>query len=264
MSSRPTLSAGPAFFNPFPKYLQVRQVLERRLFSGFEQGQQLPTEKALCEEFGVSRETVREALRGLEEAGVIQRKRAKGTFFIGLPAQVVEHRLTGLVEDYASLKLDTYAVVLEASLMSHAPAASGLQTGAAEPLFMIRRLRYLDDRPLVLHEAYLPPAIGQRIAALDLSHASISHLLEKRLRMPCVEERHQIDAVVADTELARLLDIPVGAPVLQTSRVIRPSKGAGSILFKSWYRADRYYYTLNLVPPSGAGKPATKRPKKKA
>lgn len=259
MNARTTLpAAGQAFFNPFPKYLQVRQALERRMYANYEPGQQIPTEQALCQEFGVSRETVREALRGLEQEGIIQRHRAKGTFFIRRPDQPVNEKLTGLVEDFTALKLDTHARVLKAGPVKAAVEAR-LINGAGEDVFCISRLRYFEDRPLVLHEAYLPTAIGRRMAALDLSHASISKLMEEKLGIHYLEERHQIEAMVADSELAKLLDIPIGAPVLLTSRLLRLSQEAGMVLFKSFYRADRYHYTLNLVPRVAAAKRAPKK-----
>lgn len=86
MSSRKTLHvAGRSFFNPFPKYLQVRQVLERRLTAEYELGQQIPTEQALRQEFGVSRETVREALSGLEVDGIVERRRPRAPSSCGDP-----------------------------------------------------------------------------------------------------------------------------------------------------------------------------------
>ncbi|WP_186332198.1 GntR family transcriptional regulator [Bordetella genomosp. 13] len=240
--------ASPAFFNPFPKYLQVRHILERRLYSGYELGDQLPTEQALCEEFGVSRETVREALRGLEQEGIIQRHRAKGTFFVRRPDAPANQRLTGMVEDFTALHLDTYAKVLSAAPVKAADEAKLLHA-PTEDLFHIERLRYFENRPLVVHEAFLPPAVGERIMAWDLGNASIQGLIEDELRIVCIEERQQIEAMIADTRLAQLLDVPVGAPVLLVSRLHRLSDGSGMVLFRSYYRADRYYYTLNLSRP---------------
>jgi DNA-binding transcriptional regulator YhcF (GntR family) len=113
MTARKTVPApGKAFFNPFPKYLQVRQVLERRMAAEYELGQQIPTEQALCKEFGVSRETVREALRGLEEDGIVERHRPQGTFLVRRPDRPVTEKLTGLIEDFTALKLDTHARLL--------------------------------------------------------------------------------------------------------------------------------------------------------
>jgi GntR family transcriptional regulator len=240
------------FFNPFPKYLQVRHVIERRLSSSYEIGDRIPTEQALCEEFGVSRETVREALRGLEEEGIIQRHRAKGTFLVRRPDTPDAQRLTGMVEDFTALHLDTYAEVLAAAAVK-APAEARLLHATADELFRIERLRYFEGRPLVVHEAFLPLQLGPRVMQWDLGNASIQDLIENKLHMQCVEERQQIEAMIADTRLARLLDIPVGAPVLAISRLQQLADGSGGVLFRSCYRADRYYYTLNLSRPAARG-----------
>ncbi len=251
-------AAGKAFFNPFPKYLQVRQALERRMASEYELGQQIPTEQTLCQEFGVSRETVREALRGLEHDGIIERHRPKGTFYVRPPALSAPEKLTGLIEDLTSLKLNTHARVLEAGPVKAQPETQ-MVDGNAQEVFRISRLRYFDDQPLVVHEAYLPMAIGHRVAALPLGTTAISHQLNE-LGISHTEESQQIEAMVADTGLAQLLCIPIGAPVLLIRRLLQLTQGMGMVLFNSYYRADRYRYTLSLAHPAGA-KPAQERKK---
>jgi GntR family transcriptional regulator len=255
MTARKTVpTAGKAFFNPFPKYLQVRQVLERRMASEYELGQQIPTEQALCKEFGVSRETVREALRGLEDDGIVERHRPQGTFLVRRPDRPVTEKLTGLIEDFTALKLDTHARLLGVGMVK-APAEARMVGDGGEEVFCISRLRYFEDLPLVLHEAYLPAAIGPRVAALDLSHSSIGQLLNEKLGIRHIEESQQIEAMVADTGLAQLLGISIGAPVLLVRRFLQLPQHDGMVIFKSYYRADRYRYTLNLVPQASA-KPA--------
>ena len=66
-----------SFFTPYPKYLQIRELLLRRLARDLAPGDRLPTENALSSEFGVARETVREALSGLERDGLIVRRQAQ-------------------------------------------------------------------------------------------------------------------------------------------------------------------------------------------
>ena len=188
-------------------------------------------------------------MRGLEQEGIIQRHRAKGTFFVRRPDTPVNQRLTGMVEDFTALHLDTRAQVLSAGVVKAADEAKLLHA-PAEDLFLIERLRYFENRPLVVHEAFLPVPLGERLVAWDLSNASIQGLMESRLGVTCIEERQQIEAMIADTRLAQLLDIPVGAPVLLVGRLHRLSDGSGMVLFRSYYRADRYYYTLNLARPS--------------
>jgi DNA-binding GntR family transcriptional regulator len=79
------MAATHTFLDPFPKYLQIREILLRRIEREMRIGDRLPTEHALCEQFGVSRETVRDALGGLEADGMISRTPGQGTFVARLP-----------------------------------------------------------------------------------------------------------------------------------------------------------------------------------
>ncbi|MBK7263820.1 MAG: GntR family transcriptional regulator [Rubrivivax sp.] len=160
MATRKSPSSGKrSFFNPFPKYLQVRQVLERRLASEYELGQQIPTEQALRKEFGVSRGTVREAIHGLEADGIVQRRRP-GDIPDQAAGSAAIQKFTGLVEDLAKLHSDTHARVLSASVVKPLPETRSVDR-VGDEIFRIARLRYLDGHPLVLHEAYLPVVLAQ-------------------------------------------------------------------------------------------------------
>jgi GntR family transcriptional regulator len=240
-------------FRPFPKYLQVREVLLRRLERDLQPGQQFPTEQALCAEFGVSRETVREALRALEEDGLISRHPGRGSFVLRPRRRRAERRLTGMAEDFSELRLDTQAKVLQAgpiAASTELAEATGVPVNA--PLYRISRLRTFERQPLAFHDAYLDLEVGPKLAALDLQHTSILHELQATLGLHCRETYQRVEAIAADAPLARLLDVTLGAPLLQITR--RVDAGKRPVLFRSQFRADRYYYTVDV---------ATTRPSKR-
>ena len=225
-------------------------MLLRRLERDLQPGQQFPTEQALCAEFGVSRETVRQALRALEEDGLISRHRRRGSFVLRPPRRRADRRLTGMVEDYSDLRLDTEATVLDAAPMTatiELAEAMDLQAGA--PLYRISRLRRFERQPLAFHDAFLTAELGERIAILDLRHTSILHELQIRLRLPCAEEFQRIEDVAADAPLARVLDVQLGAPLLQITRRVAAGPTRIPVLFRSQFRADRYFYTVDLAGP---------------
>lgn len=235
------------FFNPFPKYLQIREILLRRIERDFKLGEQFPTEKELCAEFGVSRETVREALGWLEREGLISRHRGQGTFVAKRPDSVVDNRLTGLTEDFSELKLDTEAKVLEKGPMDPpADIVAAIGVPPDEPIYHIVRLRTFEKRPLAVHESFMPLEFGVQVAKLDLRHTSIVHELEHTLGIAFWEDHQQIEAVVADTATASLLDLPLGAPLLLMTRLYVTEGNRPVVLFRSHYRADRYFYTVKL------------------
>lgn len=239
-----------SFFTPYPKYLQIRELLTRRLARELLPGDRLPTENALSGEFGVARETVREALRGLEQDGLIVRRRRNGTFVAKRPAPSQERRLTGLSEDFSALKFDTGATVLTAKPTSP-PASVVAMMGLAPDAeaFHIGRLRHFEKAPFSYEEAFLPLDIGKKVAKLDLRNTAIVHELRDRLRLKIWEEQQQIEAIAADPYVAGLLTVAVGAPLLFMVRHFCDQKDKSVALFWSHLRPDRYYYTLKLERP---------------
>jgi GntR family transcriptional regulator len=235
-----------AFFNPFPKYLQLREILRKRLQSDYAIGDRLPTEGELCDEFEVSRETVRLALRWFDDEGLIDRRRSQGTFLVRRPGPRQEQRLTGLSEDYTTLKLDTKSKILESGTVTDREVSQLLRL-SGDQVYMVKRVRFFDRKPLALHYAYFAPDVGEQVKRADLEAVSILQFLEKQLNLAVVEERQEIDARVATPELAQVLHVAVGAPILFLSRFFRHVDGAPLVIFRSYYRADRYYYTINIA-----------------
>jgi len=241
-------AAPHTFLDLFPKYLQIREILVRRIEREMRVGHQLPTEHALCEEFGVSRETVREALGGLEADGVISRTPGQGTFVARLPPASRETRLTGLSEDFSRFKLDTEARVLAKGPVLPQPAVADIMASPREEMvYRIFRLRFFERQPFALHEAFLPLDVGARVARQELGNTSIVHVLRSTLRLDIWEDHQRIEAQAADTEVARLLEIGIGAPVLHIVRHFKVGDDRPIVLFRSHYRADRYYYTVKLA-----------------
>ena len=255
-------------FNPYPKYLQVRRILLGRIGRRMRPGDQLPTEHALCAEFSVSRETIRAALAALEQDGIIQRTRGRGTFIAKLPSERGEQRLTGLAEDFSALNLDTEARILDGVIVPAPPemaAAAAIEPG--NPMFRLTRVRSFEGAPLAYYEAWMPPAIGRRVAQHDLRRTSIRRTLTDTLRVPCWEESQTIEAVAATPEIAGLLEIPPGSPLLCLTRLYLSGARELVVYFRSLYRADRYFYTAQLVqrpPAARQARPATRRPAKGA
>lgn len=254
-------AATHSFLDPFPKYLQIREILVRRIEREMRVGDQLPTEHALCQEFGVSRETVRDALSGLEADGLIARTPGHGTFVARLPSAGRETRLTGLTEDFSRFKLDTEARVLfKGPVLPQAGVADVMDVPRDEMVYRIFRVRHFERQPLGLHEAFLPLDVGVRVARLDLGKTSIVHVLRSMLKLDIWEDHQRIEAMAADTEVASLLEVGIGAPVLHIVRHFKMGDDQPIVLFRSHYRADRYYYTVKLAQ----GTPAGQRPAKAA
>jgi GntR family transcriptional regulator len=247
------------FSSPFPKYLQIREVLARRIDRDMKLGEQLPTEQALCNQFAVSRETVREALRGLEDSGLITRSPGRGTFVLRRPPRSSDSRLTGLAEDFIALKFNTEAHTLAAGpVVPPINVAESLGLAEEETMYRIERLRTLEGRPFALHEAFFPLEIGLRISRVDLSKSSIVRVMREKLGINAREDHTRIEAVAADPEMATRLEVALGAPLLMVTRHFVLPRPRNAVVFRAYFRADRYYYTVKFgqnPPPKPRAKP---------
>jgi len=231
---------------PLPLYFQVENILRHRIVEDLEAGQSFPSESALLAEFHVSRVTVRRALAGLESDGFIRRIKGKGAF-VGPKTTKTIPKLTGLVEDLMTWKRNAWAKVLErAPIKATAEVAARLGLPADEVVIRIRRVRYVDDAPLAYVIAHFPNRIGLLILDEDLDRTPIVTLLSAKHGIPIVEARQSIQASLADTELAGLLDVHVGSPLLLIERVYHTKNGKPVNFVRSYYRGDRYHFTATM------------------
>jgi GntR family transcriptional regulator len=224
-------------------------LLLRRLQEDLRPGDPFPTEHILVREFGVSRETVREALRGLAKDGWITRHRGTGTVVARGRPHVADRRITGLGESLSDLTDDTRAVVLKKGIVRVPLDVAGLlNLQPEESTYRIIRVRSFERLPLSYVETYMPVDLGLRMSKVRLERSSVMTALRSSLKVPFREIQQTIDAVIADAEIANVLKVAVGSPLLLLTRVLVVTRGGRPILFRSHYRADRYYYTVQLAP----------------
>lgn len=236
-----------------PLYYQLENLLREKILSGaFTAGGRLPTESELVRQYGVGRITVRQALAALVEEGLIERQRGRGTFITAgratrRPFEGAIH-LTGSLDELIATAPDTPVRVLEAiRIEADQREAELLGLPPGEPVFRIKRLRLREDKPFSLVVSYLPAEIGARCANEELNFGSLLRLLETGFGLRLQSARQQITADLADPQVAGLLDVKVGAPLLSIERVVYASDGRPVEYAHELYRGDRYNHTVLLT-----------------
>jgi GntR family transcriptional regulator len=229
-------------------YSRIREELRERIASGaWQPHDRVPSESALMKQYAVSRITVRQALGDLEKERVIFKVPGKGSFVA--PAKPFQElgRLQGFAEAMGAMGHDTYNRVLSAR---HVPAtpevAERLQIEVGAPVTEIRRVRHLERQPVSLDLTWLPQRLGERVAREDLATRDIFGILEADCASPLGHADLVIDAVLADAEVASLLDIPTGAPVLHIERLTHARDGSPLDYEHLYCRADNFQYRLRL------------------
>lgn len=205
---------------------QVYLVLRDRLLSGaIAPQEQLPPEPTLCEQFGVSRITLRRAVADLEEEGLLRRVQGRGTFATP-PAAAAPARSEGYVDDVRRLSADTTVKVVElATVPAPAWVAARLQLTAGELVQRSVRVRLRQGMPVMLLTAWVPHRWSHDITRTDLSRRPLNELLTQRgVRFGRVVQ--EIGACLADPLQAQRLDVSVGAALLQVDRLVHDRQGA--------------------------------------
>ena len=242
-------------YDPFPKYLQIRGIILHWLAT-LKIGDRLPTEELLAEKFNVSRETIREALRPLGEDGTLGRRPRLGTWLVKHPTEALDRRLTGPFENFATLpgvKIELSSAT-QGEIEAKPDVATALKLRKGERAYRFQRVRSYEGQPIVVIDALFPPKIGRKLASFNLSELFFLPALRKAVAGYIYEQYQQIEAASPSAANARLLKLPNTAPILLVKRVFVDGDGKPVGMFKSYFRSDSYYYTVNLPKiRNGAG-----------
>lgn len=230
-----------------PLYLQIKETLKKQILSG-EYGpyQRIPSEAELMAHFGVSRITVRQALRDLHSEGLIFSAQGKGTF-ASKPkaAQDVQH-LEGLGEAMSAQGYETTARLV--SIRETTPSKDvqeKLNITARDGVVEVVRIRYLNREPISLDTSYFPTVIGKKLFARDLE-GDIFPMLENEFRIPLGRAEITLEARPADAATAKLLEIEAGAPVMWVQRLTRDRHDHPIDYEYLAFRGDSYKYRFQI------------------
>ncbi|WP_166347266.1 GntR family transcriptional regulator [Phytoactinopolyspora limicola] len=235
-SDQDTLATGDTE-SPAPKYLAIAAELADR-YRALPSGTQLPTEKELAAEFGVSRMTVRHALQRLGELMVVTRLRGRGTFVQHLIV-AKDQNLTSFTED-----MKTRGVVPSTRLVALEEVEAALdvtgELGLPPGTRMVRaqRLRFGGDEAICHETVHLPGALAAQLKAQDYE-SSLHGALRNIGTAPVIATR-RTSAIALPSHVARLLQVPVGSPALRVVHVFRDEHATPLYVAESYYRADRY------------------------
>ena len=240
-----------------PLYYQIMRNLKEQIVSGkLGPGDRLPSEAEQTRRFGVSRVVIRQALRILEEQGLIVRIKGKGTFVSDAVAEDAAPRISGSLEDLIHIGADTTIKVVEFRLVkATADLAEVFGVKDGDDLFYVQRIRLVAGRPLAVLVNHLPYAIGATIPLSDLTREPLIVLIEKRAGVPIEWASQVFQAVAADEEMAQLLEVDILTPLLKLTLTAYSTDGLVVDLAHVFYRSDRYYHHGYLTRNRKEGPP---------
>ena len=236
------LSRDPAAHQPLA-YLRLRHAIRNMVTRhDIQSGQALPSERDLAQALTLSRVTVRKALAGLMEDGLLVRRRGAGTF---IAERIIKPmaRLSSFTEDLRERGMHPRSQFIERTRGAVTPEeAMALNLSPGALVVRLYRVRYSGDEPLAVERSVVPASVladpalvvDSLYVALEQSHCRPQRALQ-RLR-----------AVALSAEQAQLLHVAPGSAGLAIERRGFLSDGRVVEFTRSWYRGDRYDFVAEL------------------
>lgn len=233
--------------SPVSRYIQLATLFRNRIASGeWPVGSRIPNVDELAAEFAVARGTMREALGLLEQEGLLERLRARGTFVRNSPSSAHAHKLAidwqSLISAHEGAKID----VLGQRVVTELPSADRMKGTPASKYQMMRRLHVRDGRPYLVARFYLdyelfkkgPPLQFRRLPTLPILHRIAGARIANAWQTLTIGQ--------ADVEIAGLLKIPLNAPVAKVDRVAMDRNGVILYAGHGIYRGDSISMEVEL------------------
>src|ERR1700728_1864198 len=226
-----------------PLYQQLqralREAIEKRLLGP---DVALPPERDLAEMYDISRITVRKAIDGLVEQGLLVRRQGSGNF---VSARVEKNfaKLTSFSEDMRARGRTPRSVWLKRASGTVTPEEAltmGLSPGT--PVYRFNRIRYADDAPMALEYATI---VATALPSLEAVDASLYEALERAGQRP-VRALQRLRAVLLTGDQAELLKAKAGDAGLLVERLGSLPDGRAIEFSQSYYRGDTYDFVAEL------------------
>ncbi|HET6749581.1 MAG TPA: GntR family transcriptional regulator [Actinomycetes bacterium] len=227
----------------------VQDELRQRIDQGrLPAGSRLPSEPDLAAELQVSRATLREALRALEEEGLLRRRQGSGTYVADRP------RMANSLDVNFGVTEAIRAAGMRAGIANgrhwvepaSAAEAARLELEPGQDVLVVERVRTAEDKPVVLSRDVVPSRlVGDRAQVVEqMLHASIYEVLERDLGVVIHHGVARFRPVRADHAVAGRLGVPRGELLLYLWQVDYAEDGAAVLSSHEFHLADAFDFTV--------------------
>ena len=234
--------------DPTPLYQQLYQILQDHILMGdWVPGVLLPTEKEICEEYQVSRITVRKSLDELVRKGLIERMQGRGSIVVDRMQKRQQQNVHGfhaLMEQQgakASVKLLKKEIKQGDQYLDKLFGIS-----PDDNLFWyFSRLCFVNDQPTTLINTFVKKSLGDKLIQYDLENESFFELYERITKSPILYYENIITAVNISPRIAKLMQVEPNSAQLWQRGVVYIQKDVPIEASYSIYRSDFYEFDVN-------------------
>ena len=232
-----------------PYYQQVVEQVRALVKSAtLREGDVFYSEGEIAALLGISKMPVRQAFLKLRSEGLLIIEKGKRPVVGSSQVPWNFQQLRGFSEEMRRRGLVPSAKVLSLKrTAASAEIAHALHLTTGDPVFVLRRLRYVNNEPVALVTSYLPVALFPDLDQQVLGKSSLYAVFEKVYKRKLNWAEEEIGAVVASREVARILGTSAGKPLLFVRETTYDLRRIAIEHSHSLLRADRYKATVVSV-----------------
>lgn len=229
-----------------PMYIKIHNQLRRDIENHvYQVGDRIPAERQLAEQFNVSRMTLRQAIKTLEEEGILERRLGSGTY---VASQKVQEKMSGIMSfteitrangQTPSSKLVSYKITQPSLSEKERLALEG-----SDKVLRMERIRYADQVPICHEIVTVPEDLIVPFAKDDVSR-HLYQTLEKQGGYQIGDATEYISATVANEQEARLLNCRRGEALITRRQVTKLADGRPFEYTRASYVGERFEFTFS-------------------
>lgn len=228
------------------KYIEIKDRIKNDILNQkYRKGESIPSERELATLYDVTRVTVQKAMDNLVKEGFIERIHGKGMFVLKNTATNVyllnnetSDSILGFSREFqGQVKVTSQLLSLD-EIDADTALAQHLEIGVGDKVWSIRRIRLLDGNPVLVEDSNIPQSIIAEIPESVLREGSLYGYVEEYTGKKIKDADSIIEASLFDSELASLLNIASGLPMLKITEVTRLADKTAFNYSISYNRAD--------------------------
>jgi len=225
--------------NSIPQYRKLYEILRRHILSGvYEEGSLLPSENELCTVHGLTRPTVRQALDSLVKDGLILKRQGKGSIVRKPPQSIGILSIEGTTSAIGGKYLQTE--ILQKPVIQNWGDNFPFEISEIEResgCIYLERLRFVDGKPVFYDINHLPNLYLPRFTSRSLENKSLFEILRNHYQIQVTSGDQRIKAMRCPENIAALLEIKKGEPVLYLQRKMNTNREGFHIYSIIWFNS---------------------------
>jgi len=231
-----------------PLYIQIETIIKSKILTGeLKEGDRLPPENELSNQFGVSPLTLRQALSSLVGEGLLVRKPGIGTVVKKNFDDKIILKLSGKIDELLSLSKETETTVLRSEIIQGLDKPTkNLRLNQGDPVFFVEKVRYWKGVPCMVVEEYVPQSLIGALSKNIKSIKSLYFILTQKKGLVLNEATQTIESSTADQRIASLLQVEMGSPLFYMERYFYNEIGLPILYQITYARAEHFKFSVHL------------------